>query len=207
MQIIGLGHYSRTGKDSFANYFVTALRERGLIGVKKSFAWKLKDICFQLYAWDGHREPEYYDTAEGELSRQIKLPTLGMTPVELWIAMGTPAVRQSVYDGTWIEYLTRQKFEADALVIPDVRFPNEAEAINRRGGTLVKVVRPGYSPRKSVADEALKDFTGWDFVIGSSGKMTELHYWAEYFATCIQTGTEPIQSESERREALKAELN
>ena len=77
MKIIGLGHYSRTGKDTFANALVQDItdRSRGNTRIKKiPFAWKLKQICHDLYAWDGLREPEFYDTSEGEKFRDIKLP-------------------------------------------------------------------------------------------------------------------------------------
>src|ERR1035437_2708896 len=100
MRIIGLGHYSRTGKDSFANYFL--LHTPGAI--KIPFAWKLKSITHDLYSWAGLREPEYYETPEGALARDIVLPDLGLTPVQVWVKFGTPAVREQVYDKTWIDY-------------------------------------------------------------------------------------------------------
>ena len=209
MKIIGLGHYSRTGKDTFANALVQDITNRsgGKTRIKKiPFAWKLKDICHQLYAWDGLREAEFYDTTEGEKFRDIKLPTIGKTPVEIWVAMGTPAVREQVYSDTWIDYLLKSALGLDVLVIPDVRFPNEVAAIRQMGGTLIKVVRPGYGPRPTVADRALIGWTGWDYVIGSSGRMAELSDWASAFGLALEGGLGmPHQTDEQKRLAMAVE--
>ena len=81
MKIIAVGHYSRVGKDTFANYLTEELNEYAptLKVTKLNFAWKLKDIAHQLYAWAGVREPEYYDTPGGAIARDVILPALGMT--------------------------------------------------------------------------------------------------------------------------------
>ena len=74
MKIIGLGHYSRVGKDTFANYLVESLAEYqpSLKVLKRSFAWKLKQVTHELFSWAGLREPEFYETAEGAAVRQVK---------------------------------------------------------------------------------------------------------------------------------------
>ena len=203
MKIIGLGHYSRTGKDSLANYLIQDLRSSGLVAKKIPFAWKLKQICHDLYAWDGLREPEFYDTTDGEKFRDIKLPTIGKTPVEIWVAMGTPAVRNNVYMDTWINFVLKSDHQADVIVIPDVRFPNEIQAVRDAGGWLAKIVRPGYGPRDTVADRALVGYDGWDAVIGGSGKMSELERWALDLSDSISGDLPyPVQT----REAMLAAL-
>jgi hypothetical protein len=208
LRIIGLGHYSRTGKDTFANYYIEYLRYimPEIKVVKKALAWKLKQITFELYAWDGMREPEYYETPEGALARDVKLPTLGMTPVEIWVAFGTPAVREHVYDRTWLDYLLKTDHGCNILVIPDIRFPNEAKAVKELGGTLIKVVRPGYGPRNTVADRALLGYAGWDYVIGGEGTMESLEDDAHWFAThhVLDTNTPP-QSKTQREANLAVE--
>ena len=73
MKVIGLGHYSRTGKDSLANRIAAHCTEMGVKAAKMPFAWKLKQIAHDLYAWDGLREPEFYDTPEGEKYRRFSL--------------------------------------------------------------------------------------------------------------------------------------
>lgn len=194
MRYIGLGHYSRTGKDTFANYLVEEFTQLGYRAKKLPFAWKLKQICHDLYAWDGLREPEFYDTKEGEPYRDIPLPTIGKTPVEIWVAMGTPAVRECVYMDTWIRYVMDNDHDCDVLIVPDVRFPNEVQAIHDKGGIAGKIVRPGYGPRNTVADQALVGFTGWDFCFGGRGGMDDLREEASVCLKHFMNG-EPFDKE------------
>lgn len=173
-KIIGLGHYSRTGKDTIANLLIDKLSVHALhldLKVRKMpFAWKLKQICYQLYGWAGLREPEYYETPEGEADRDVVIPAIGKTPVQIWVAMGTPAVRDNVYDRTWIDYVLYTYPDDDVLIIPDVRFPNEVAAIRAEGGIVIKVLRRGRQPRDTVADQALVDFNDWDDIYGPTFK-------------------------------------
>jgi hypothetical protein len=183
---IGLGHYSRTGKDTLANYL---LHEFASIApdvtcVKRSFAWKLKQICAELYGWAGVREPEFYDTAEGEKERRTVLPALNLSPVDLWVLFGTQAVRRTVYQHTWVDYVLKSSHE-DVVIIPDVRFPNEVNAIRQSGGILIKVVRPGVEPLDTVADHALVNYDGWDYVVGRSGELQELADFASWLAPVV----------------------
>jgi len=208
MIVIGLGHYSRTGKDTVANYFLECLSEykASMRAIKRSLAWKLKQQCYELYAWAGVMPPEHYETKEGEKDRYVKLPALGMTAVELWVAFGTKAIRNNVHDRTWLDYLLKTDHQCDVLLIPDIRFPNEADAIKEMGGLAIKVVRPGYGPRKTVADRALLGYDGWDYVIGAEGTMDSLRHWASRFACHVAGGKSiPVQTAAERAAALKVE--
>ncbi len=183
--IVGLGHYSRTGKDTFANYLIEECEKLGIKAIKRSFAWKLKQITHDLYAWAGLREPEFYETDEGAALRNVKT-AIGLTPIETWVKFGTDAVRQNVYQNTWLDYLLKTKVDADVLIIPDVRFPNEAEAVKEGGGWLLKVVRPGFEPRQTVADLALCDYLGWDDVIGDEDIRTLCNEAKRYAAKLKQ---------------------
>jgi hypothetical protein len=210
---IGLGHYRRVGKDTFANFLVEACRERDpkFAIRKRSFAYKLKQVCHDLYGWAGLREPEFYETLEGEKHREVVLPEIGKSPRQIWIDMGTKAVRQHVYEPTWLDYLLKGQHDLDVMVIPDVRFPNEAEAIREAGGVLVKIVRPGFGPGPDVADRALLGYDGWDYVIGgdagSSESIGRLRVWADRFARWLVSGeARPEQSPEDRSENLTVEV-
>lgn len=205
---IGLGHYSRTGKDTFANYLTAALAERAphLRVRKRSLAWKLKEITYDLYSWAGMMPPEHYETRDGEKDRDVLLPALGMTPVDVWVAFGTKAVRHHVYDRTWLDYLLRGDHQTDVLIVPDVRFPNEADAIKEAGGINIKIVRPGYGPRKTIADRALLGYTGWDYVLGSRGSMEALNVATQPFAAWAAGHSKlPAQTPEQRAQELAVE--
>jgi hypothetical protein len=216
---IGLGHYKRTGKDTFANYLLKELKDRKVSAKKVPFAWKLKQICHELYEWAGLREPEFYDTPEGEVLREVKLERLvsedrpeGLSPRDIWIMLGTNAVRENVYQRTWLDYVLQTDFGVDVVVIPDTRFPNEAEGIKDNKGILIKVVRPGFRPDdRNVPDhlnpdKALLTYDGWDYVLGASGDIRDLGEQAEQFADWIYgTGRRPRQSPAEMELALQVE--
>jgi hypothetical protein len=189
MKIVGIGHYSRTGKDTLANNIVNYVWQSGQKAKKISLAWKLKQICYELYSWAGLQPPEYYDTPEGEVFRDVILPELGMTPVQVWVAMGTPAVRENVYDRTWIDYIMKTDHEVDVLVVPDVRFPNEAVEFGEGDdNVLIKTVRDGYGPKNTVADKALIGYEGWDLWAG--GTMEDLDMQGQKIASWAVGATE-----------------
>lgn len=200
-KFICLGHYSRTGKDSFANYLIDHMQGSGLKVIKKSLAWKLKQICYELYAWDGMREPEFYETPEGAPYRDIKLPTIGKTPVEIWVAVGTPAIRGCVYDRTWLDYYLKSDHDgADVVICPDVRFSNEWDEFYERDALMAKVVRPGFGPRNTIADMAMiKEPRPWELVIGGTGEMQTLSDWAWLTAKWLRgMAPRPSQIQTER---------
>ena len=205
---IGLGHYKRTGKDSFADFLIRALyyRRPKLKVIKKSFAWKLKQICFELYAWAGLREPEFYETIHGGELREVVLEALGKSPRQIWIDFGTDAVREHVYERTWLDYLLKSKHDADVVIVPDTRFLNEAEAMRTLNAELIKVVRPGYGPGKNKPDRELLGYTGWHNVIGDEGSMGSLQHWADRYAEWICGGKPVFRPMSEIEAALAVEV-
>lgn len=190
---IGLGHYKRTGKDTFADYLIQELANRraGVSVTKLSLAWKLKQICHELYAWAGHRTPEYYESKEGAEFREVKLPAVGKSPRELWIDFGTKAVRDHVYARTWLDFVVKSDHVHNVVIVPDVRFPNEFDEFHKAGAILIKVIRPGFSPGPNRPDRALLGESRWSNVIGHSGEMVELAFWAKKYADWI-VGGEPV---------------
>jgi hypothetical protein len=59
-------------------------------------------------------------------------------------------------------------------VVTDVRYLNEAEAIRKRGGVIVRVERPGYGPVRHYEGE-VHDDSLWDIVIHNDGTLADLH--------------------------------
>jgi hypothetical protein len=187
MKVLLLGHYSRTGKDTLANWAIHYTKEWGLTAKKVSFAWKLKEVTHQLYGWAGLREPEFYETPEGAKLRTVVLEPLGKTPIDIWVDFGTKAVRQQVYQDTWIDYVLNQDYRGvDLLVIPDARFFNEIEAFADDGPSRgwdvmhAKVLRAGFGPKDTESDLNLIDYGGWDTYFG--GSMQDLKEQGEAIA-------------------------
>lgn len=210
---IGLGHYKRTGKDSFANYLIQELADVNprLLVLKKSFAWKLKQICHELYGWAGLREPEFYETKEGEALREVVLEAIGKSPRQIWVDFGTDAVRDHVWPGTWRDYIFKANHavhgrQPDVMIVPDVRFPDETSEFEIRNGVLIKVVRPGFGPAKNRPDRELLGFRRWTNVIGDVGTMSSLQDWARQYAIWIGAkGAMPDRTPEEIEAALAIE--
>lgn len=182
--IIGLGHRRRVGKDTFGGMLIGELQERlGVMHIRKAaFADKLKDVCQQIYGWDGLKGREWYE--ENPEDREIPLPTIGLSPREIWIKFGTDAVRNNVYQDTWIDCLLRGA-QADVLIVTDVRFPGEAKKIHGMGGVLIRIDNPRVEKSSDVADSAMESWTQWDRVIVNSGTVDDLATIAETVADSL----------------------
>lgn len=187
---ICLGHYKRVGKDSFADYLIEFVKEYDpsiKIG-KRSIAYKLKLISCDLYGWAGMQHPDYYETTAGSQMREVILPKLGKSPRQIWIDLGTKAIRDQVYKNTWLDYFINNPSENSLDIITDLRFPNEATAFADLPGIhFIKVVRPGYGPTNG-PDRQLVGWGGWDNIIGTSGLMSELELFAAKYAHAIVKG-------------------
>lgn len=170
--IIGLGHRSGHGKDLSGSYMIDFLRENTNLRVTKlSWAWKLKDICYQLYSHVGLRETDFYDTDEGRALRNIKLPKIELSPVEIWVKMGTNGVREQVWDRTWIEWVCAQQEKYDIIICPDTRFHNEIELCDH----TVKITNPRVPNREGISvDEVLADYDGWNYYLINDGDKVKL---------------------------------
>lgn len=171
--IIAIGHRSGHGKDTLADFLVHHLKmkyQRKTI-IKVSFAWKIKQIAYDLYNNFGHCKPEFYDTAEGRLLRNIVLPNINLTPVEIWIKIGTPCFRDKIYTDTWSNYL--HQFAKDKIVIaPDLRFPNEIEV----SAFTIKCTNPRIRNRTGLSvDDVLEHWDGWNCYVTNDGTLEDLN--------------------------------
>lgn len=172
--LIGIGHRSGHGKDTLADFMVQQIKAKFPKHkvLKYPFAWKIKLIAYDLYKQFGVREPEYYDTLAGRGDRNVVLPKLGMTVVELWIKIGTPCFRDIIYDATWTAFVRTLANEPDTIIVaPDARFPNEVGDIDY----LIKCVNPRVPDREGLSvDDNLKDFDGWDTVVVNDAGLLQL---------------------------------
>ena len=187
---ICLGHYKRVGKDTFADYIVDFVKEYDStikIG-KRSLAYKLKLISHELYGWAGLQHPDYYETVAGTQMREIIIPKLGKSPRQIWIDLGTKAVRDQVYMNTWLDWLINNPSDNDIDIVTDLRFPNEGIEFTALPGVhFIKIVRPGYGPTRG-PDRELVGWGGWDNIIGTSGSLRELEHFAAKYAHAIVQG-------------------
>jgi len=165
MSVIGISGKANAGKDTFADF----LHAYPPWFVKKSFAFKLKQIAQILTGW-----PDQY-TREGKAHY---LPEWGMTVGTFQQKLGTDAVRFGLKDDAWILALFADYTPNQFWCIQDVRFANEAESIRERDGVLVRINRDIEDDcgrdKNHISETALDNWHDWDFVIDNNGSLEHL---------------------------------
>lgn len=187
MEIIGLSGYARSGKDEAAKIlveeygfkrvaFADKLREvlyaldpiitcnaeyHGMIPPRNKYAGpvygRLSNIIDQ-FGWDGYKESPWSDEVRALLQR-----------------LGTEAGRQTLWDSIWVDAALTGHPEDARLVVTDCRFPNEAEAIQQRGGKVWRVSRAGVGPANSHPSETSLDEWQFDAWVNNSGSLEDYH--------------------------------
>ena len=100
---------------------------------------------------------------------------------------GTESIR-SLDPQFWIRLAVAKAEEADGPVcFTDTRFPNEVEAIRRRGGILVRVERPGYGAVNDHSSESALEEEKAELVVLNVGDVTELVEHASTVALITST--------------------
>jgi len=140
--IVGFVGFIGSGKDTAADYLVNFHEFR-----RDSFANTLKDAVAAVFGWD--RTLLEGRTAEARRWReqvdQWWADRLGMphlTPRWVLQYWGTEVLRNHFHDDIWIASVENKlRKTTDNIVISDVRFTNEIDAIHRAGGKVIRVKR------------------------------------------------------------------
>ena len=148
---------------------------------KYSFAAPLKEIATGLF---GLRNEQVYGTEQQKNTlTNIKwgdIPTPNkkkknkkMTAREFLQYFGTDVCR-SMYEDVWVDRCIKDiEYEQPLLaIVDDCRFPNEADAIQKAGGKVIKLTRSIYEDKHS-SETALDDWDNFDAVIDSEN--LEIH--------------------------------
>lgn len=164
--IFGLSGYARSGKDEAAKVLVNEFGYR-----RVAFADKLREFLYALnpyvrcnveddrgcpvyrplreiidwQGWDGYKSGHYSEGIRSLLQR-----------------LGTEAGRETLWDNIWVDAALTGVSVDDRVVVTDVRFPNEADAIKRRGGVMVRVNRDGNGPATDKYNNVHKSETSLD---------------------------------------------
>jgi len=169
--LVGLSGYSGVGKDTVARMLPLVAPGIGFGSV--ALAGRVKTTSHCLYGHLGLERPEYYDS--NRAARYITLPLIGKSPVQVWCELGD--AMRVVYANTWVDIaLNAASTMAEAVAcVTDVRYPNEAEAIQRAGGVVCRILNPRVKPLDTQADHAMDNWTGrYDYEIVNDGSETEL---------------------------------
>lgn len=163
-KLIGITGKAGAGKDTIADYFV---KEHGY--VRYSMADGLKHALNAMFGWTmehwANREwKEYVD------------PKFGKSPRQLAQTLGTEWGRKLVNEDLWIilaeDFIRASK---KPVVIPDIRFDNEANLVHGLAGELIRVVRTDSAAVSAHQSEAgVTRWVDWEF--SNNGSIEELHH-------------------------------
>lgn len=176
--LIGLGHWARVGKDSLARQLVVS---HGF--VQLAFADALRDLAVKV---DPHLQ-EVLRACGGDWEvAKTRDPS-----VRVILQRVGESARQTLGRDVWVRGLERRLRLGGRYVISDVRYPEEAQMIRRRGGCLVEVRRPGVRAANGHASEhALDEWRGWDAVVYNDGDVGGL---AAAAAWIVELGQGPLR--------------
>lgn len=140
--IIGFVGFIGSGKDTAADYLVNFHGFR-----RDSFANTLKDAVAAVFGWDrvlleGRTKEarEWREQVDPWWAERLDKPNL--TPRWILQYWGTEVCRNGFHDDIWIASLeNKMRKTQDNIVISDVRFPNEIQAIHNAGGLVVRIKR------------------------------------------------------------------
>lgn len=142
IKIIGLAGRAGSGKSTCAEF----LESRGF--KKDAYANKMKQAVSVMFGIP-------METLLGNITVKSQVdPFWGLTYRQILQRFGTEACRKTFGPNVWEKALWREydypnRRPSQGLVIEDVRFPNEAEAILHRGGRVIEIIRPSSVPKKS----------------------------------------------------------
>lgn len=157
-QFLAFSGKKQTGKNTATDIAKRLLEDAGKRVQFAAFAEPLKDkICIDILGLD--RALVYGSNADKDTVTNIMWDTLPldirvryskvtrgprsgpMTVREVLQVVGTDIFRKMLYDLVWVEAPFRRKFDADVVILVDLRFPNEKISTEKRGGVIIRLER------------------------------------------------------------------
>jgi hypothetical protein len=171
-QLIGLSGFAQVGKDSVADILV----EDGFTRI--ALADPIREALYALDPMVGA------DTYGRKFRLQEVIDDLGWDAAKVEIpevrrlmqVLGTEVGRELLGEHIWTDLARKKLKRPGKYVVTDVRFPSEVSAVRTWGGSLIKIVRPGYMPVNShVSDEGIPD-EFFDRVLLNDGSLEDLRH-------------------------------
>ena len=184
--IIGISGYSGSGKDLVGTIIQEISLNKWHI---KKWAGKLKTIASILTGIpvENFEDQEFKKTLLGPEWGTVKDIPLNGVPVfadiqfnslitvrDFLQKLGTDAIRDNLHENTWVNATLADYTTESNWIITDTRFPNEAEAIKKAGGIVVRINRPGVQPINPHPSETSLDDWNFDAVINNDGDVSDI---------------------------------
>lgn len=171
VEAIGIAGYARSGKDTAAEWvakwgyqrtsFADPMREallkmNPIVDPANPFSVRLKEQVDEK-GWD-----------------EVKASEFGPEVRVLLQKLGTEVGREMFGGDFWVELALKRIPDGAKVVIPDVRFKNEAEAIKRLGGQVWRITREGVGPANDHISEHDLDDYDFDYIMENDGTIGDL---------------------------------
>lgn len=171
MDVIGVTGKKYHGKDTVARELVC----HGFAVVR--FAGPLKAMIRAFYVEHGLDDVTIDRKLEGDLKETPCSFLAGKTPRYAMQTLGDEWGRQLIGRDLWIDSFSARAALHEKVVVPDTRYPNEAEAIHRLGGKVWRIdasERVAPNEFSSHASETEVDSLIVDREISNNGDLREL---------------------------------
>lgn len=177
VEVVGLSGYARAGKDTAAAWYV---EKHGY--VRMSFADPIRKALEII-------NPKVAVTGIGGMTIKQALVLCERSNKSGWEflkdngedirgmlqRLGTEVGREMFGTDFWVDYALDSAPDGAKIVFADCRFPNEADAIRRLGGKVIRINRPGITAVNAHISETALDDYAFDVVMENSGDIEELH--------------------------------
>lgn len=185
--IIGITGHARSGKDTFANWLLSHHDY-----FKVAFADPLREVLLETdpsvdWCIDDDGEVMTFTLSEVMACNTYEYAKDNVPDVRRLLQNLGGAMRDIVDPDVWLNVAVRRIKEHEGpVVVTDVRYPNEAEAIHALGGKIVRVSRPGFNGANNHESEhALDDYRA-DFEVHNDATLESLYRQAERIALLLR---------------------
>jgi Phosphomevalonate kinase len=154
MRLIGIAGKKRAGKDTLGKFIIEETN-----GIRIAFADALKDEVCQIL---------HINFDQLEKDKELYRPLL-----QWW---GTEWRRGKFGEDYWLKRFTERVNGSNApcIVVPDVRFRNEADLIRQLGGEVIRVVQTGQTSGDSHVSETDTDGIALKTIEAAKGDLESL---------------------------------
>jgi hypothetical protein len=176
----GWGYFDITRRDSD---FVEYAEHNMWPHVKLySFADNLKSICTELfniphecvYGTDEQKNQKQEHLLWENMPTTFPISHGPMTAREFMQFLGTDVMRK-IYEPVWVQSCIKKikREQSELAIIADVRFPNEAKAIENAGGKVIRLTRKVHNDNHS-SEVALDDYPFTDYIDNEKESIDDL---------------------------------
>jgi len=173
--IIGITGRAAAGKDTVSDFICAQEKLRGQLVVKIACAGQLKVLCAGVFK-NAFNTPSsaFFGTQEDKEAPLEEVP--GWTGRKILQFVGTECFRH-IHEDIWVRATIGHARDllvnrgCNMVVVSDVRFISEAEAIKNAGGIIIRVKRPEADAVEAIhASETQLALIKEDFVLDNQGR-------------------------------------